>query len=492
MKLVKYQTDTKLEDLIRSGNLAAAIKQFTVVSSASKNLERKDKLKYANFARRLGLADQGLKILNPIMRPTSRFAKPATVEEQIEYAACLRTEGAPREAFAILEKVDLQKFPGARFQMASCMISEWRYGEAIPYLKAYVFESPLATYSTLVGKVNLLAALIYESHYAEAEKLAVELSGELDVTEHGLLYRNVLELRAQLAIAQNDSSTALIYLQEASTLANQAPESVYSLQVSKWIAIARSLRTNEALVDLHDVRTRAIAMRHREIVRDCDFYIAKLQNDRDRLVHIYFGTPYLSLRKKIIETLGSPDQIPQEYLWTDGGTCDRVFDLRNARMSDGGAGLDVGKALHRFLIQMCSDFYRPKQLLSLFAGIFQGEHFSLSAANRVHQVNRRFKLWLQGNHIPLVVEKQMDGYALAFTGRFAISLSKETISLDERDLILTKLRASFLDETFTSREAMNALGVSQPTVHRLMTWAVENGKAVHQGNTHRSRYRLTG
>jgi hypothetical protein len=487
------QIETSLEALIRSGNLAEAKRQFATISKTIKSLERKEKLKYANFARRLGLVGWALKILNPIVRPANRFAEPASVEEQIEYAACLRTEGAPREALAILKTVDLQKFPAANFQIASCLISEWRYDDAIPFLKAYVSESQAPTYSVLVGKVNLLAAMIYESRHKEASELLGQLNGELDTAQHGLLHRNVLELAAQLAVAKGDGSMALVYLQEASTLAKHAPESVYALHIAKWTAVAHSLLSHEGLEELIEVRARGITIRHWETVRDCDFYIARVRNDREMLIHLYFGTPFASFRRKIIETLGPTEQIPQSYVWAGGGGIQtRVFDLRSAAMTEGGVGLEAGKVLHRFLVQMCSDFYRPTQLLSIFSSIFPGEYFTLGAPNRIHQVIRRFRIWSEQNQVPLAIEKNRDGYNLRFTGRFAILMSKEALALDERELTLTKLHASFVDGSFSARQAMEVLGVSQPTVHRLMTWAIENGKAVHQGNTHQSRYRLTG
>jgi len=483
----------EIELMIRSGKSSEAHKLLNAIGAASGDLKRGEKLRYANLARRIGSGALALKILNPILRPRTHYAEPPTVPEEIEYAACLRSEGAPLEALAILKDIDAEKFPEAHLQRATCMIGQWKYLEAVPHLKSYVASFKSTTYAQMVGKINLLAAYIYEGFWKEANLLLSEMQRDVDPVEHGLLRLNLLELAAQVAIAEGDSDAALKYLQEGAEHMKVSSHSVYEMLIEKWSAIVASMQSGTIAPELATVRSKAVTMRHWETVRDCDFYMAKQNGDVNSLIHLYFGTPFSGFRKKIIEALGSIDQIPESYAWTTHrGPASRIFDLRSACVIDGAADLGVGKVLHRFLIQMSCDFYRPKRILSIYSNVFPDQYFTLGSMNRVHQLIRRFREWTDAHRIPLRVEKDHDGFRLGFSGPFAIALPRDVLPLGERELTLGKLRATLSVNSFTTREAMQVLGMSQPSVHRLLAWAVDAGQAVHEGNTYHSCYRLTG
>ncbi len=497
----------QLEALVRAGHFDRVRAQLKL--ARARRIARGEAVAYANLARRVGLGELSLRILNPIVRPEKGgrrvSAIPATPVEKAEYAASLRNLGAIPEAAEILEGIDPEAFPGTLFQQALCRIQKWEYAAAVPLLEQYVAMLNAADYARQVARVNLLSALIHESALVEARRLMNALLGELKAEGNALLFRNTLELAARLEIASENWDEARKYLDWSGKNADASGSAVDALLVQKWRAVSESLRQGRPRPGLERVRARAIAERHWETVRDCDYYLGRLASDPGRLHRVFFGTPFSSFRLKVAQSLGGLERLPENYDWpgldSRSNSADGNFDLLLARGEvRGSSSLELvpGQEIHALLIFLCRDFYRPAPLLSIFSRLFPEDYFNPdSSPNRVHHVVSRLRHWFVQGRIPVDLAPDPEGYRMEFRQPFVFRIPREPLDLRGRELELRRLRAlleprpgSAASEGFTMREAVDRTEVSAATVKRLLKWAVDQGKLIREGRTHRTRYRF--
>ncbi len=483
-----------LEALARAGRFDDIKKTLRTLNV--RELPRRDALPVANLARRAGLTEFSLRVLNPIVRPERPGkAVPPTPAETVEYAASLRNLGAIAEASELLEEIDCRSYPLAEFHRALCLIAEWYYGRAIPLLRSYLAGTEGSSYAREVARANLLAALIADEQLDEARSLDGEFRSQIDRAAHPLLYRYGLELGARLEITCGRWRQALIHLKEAEQGLEVLQDPVSDLLVNKWIAVAHSMESGRVTSGLTEARILAANLRQPETVRDCDFYIAKLTRDQDLFTRLYFGTPFDSFRKKIQNSVGAMIELPDCYLWSGDrkGPAKRRFDLVLARDTAGPqrkvAELSPGLALHRFLIVLCQDLYKPVPRLSLFSKLFPDDRYNPETSpNRVHHISSRFHKWLRTEGLPLQLEEVGGAYALRFTGPCSIGIPREPLPLEPRHLRLIRLRSLMKQPSFNTHEAMKTTGETKPTISRLLKWAVETGMLRREGWGPSSRY----
>jgi hypothetical protein len=161
------KTLTGLESLVRSGESAKARRILRELRLD--RLTRAEKLQAANLARRSGLPELSIKLLNRVMRPRSG-ASDASARERAEYAAALSRIGATSEALGILESLKGSDHPEVPLFHAFALISQWDYRGAIPLLRRHE-RAAQTDYQRLIGRVNLVAALVFERQSREAREL---------------------------------------------------------------------------------------------------------------------------------------------------------------------------------------------------------------------------------------------------------------------------------------------------------------------------------
>lgn len=475
----------KIEDLIRDGNFVAAEKLLRQIKL--KNIPRQDILAYANLANRCGQIKLSVKILTPIILSDKPGAQPPSSEEKAQYASGLRKLGAVSAAQEILRAIDPAQCPKAALELAFCYFNQWKYESAIPLLERYVAGLARESYERSVGLINLLSAYIFERRLGDAAAVIAELQKQIETRP--LLYGGFLELSAQLEIARGEWDTALSLLEHATKLLKNAERSVPRLLIEKWKAVARALKSGGVSPELQAIKQEALTIRHWETVRDCDFHLASLAGDKTALIQLYFFTPYDGFRKKIVEALGRDVLIPQVWHWgKSGGT---VLNPLRGSLSDGRAQLPVGQAVHRFLILLCSDLYRPVTLVCAFSKLFPEEYFNpVSSPNRIHQVVRRFRKWVEKNSLPLELQEIDGTYKLILTGAMSVAIPREPLPLDAKELEFIWLRELFNLEQFTAKDVIEATGLSRSSAHRLLQWAVQEKKVQVSGNTKGARYKM--
>lgn len=476
----------ELENLIRTGQLKKAASLLKKVRLSQ--LSRSEALEFAKLASRVGLPQLSLKLLRPIVRG-DQLLSPATDAEKIQYANTLRKLGANPEAIEILKNVDANKNPEALLNLAYCYTVLWHYDLVIPTLRKYLSMIDSKSYSASVAKVNLLAALINENHLEEAEEFSSDLREVLKPSESALLLGNVWELSAQLKLKLSDWDAAIECLEKASSLLQHAENSVSALFIEKWMAIAKSLKKGVATDQLIAVSERAQKIRQWETIRDCEYYLAKLSGDEAKLLHLYFGTPFVSYRKRIIETLGGSEKLPETYTWCVNDSPEKIFDLSLSVTEDQRHSLPTGQALHRLWIVLSQDFYRPFQLVSLFGKLFPGDYFDpATSPNRTQLVIKRLRAWWQKENLPFAIDAGDGGFRLKLAPGAAIKVPRNPLPLNGIELELKRFSLLIRKTEFTSKEAAKILSMSRSETHRILQEAERKGLIELSGATNKAIY----
>jgi tetratricopeptide (TPR) repeat protein len=480
-------TIQELENFIRSG-------QFDEVETRLRKLgkvDRKHAVAIANIARRINRPSLAFKMLNPIVRSDDRLQAPATALEKIEYAESLRRLGAVDEAWQLLNEVDSEKHPEATVHKIFCLFNQWKYSEALIILRKYVQSSTLTPYARCVGQINLAAALISEENLIEARDLLESLRAETKASDFQLLYGNSLELSAQVLILQKDFETALSLLEESSEVLKSAGN-VASLFVEKWKAIAESLKQKKSTPELQDVFRRAQSERHWETVRDCDLYLAYLDQDLSRFERAYFGTPYDSFRQRILRFAGPKFQISSHYLWSVTPKSSSILNLEKGLVEGKvQAQLPTGQALHRFLILISQDFYKPVSTLSAFGKLFPDEFMNANtSANRVHQIVKRCREWLADAGVDLQIEETDGGYRMVLGADCGVLVRATPLPLSTKQLEWGLLESSVGQSVFDVHRACEILSSSASTAQRLLKWALADNRLEKLGQGSRTTYRV--
>lgn len=477
----------QVEELIRQGLFDDVEKKIL----ALKNIDRKDAAAWANVARRINRNDLALKILNPIVRNQDQRFAVATAVEKLEYADALRQFGATEEAWNLLTEINGDDHPQTLLHQAFCLFSQWRYTEAIPLLQKYISNSSLSDYAQCLGQVNLAAALIQQPQLNDALTLVDSLLEKTKTLNFTLLYANSLELSAQILIVQKEYDLALTVLDQAYPLIKSAGRS--TLFVEKWQAIATSLKKNEIDSSLINVSEKARVMKHWETVRECDLYKALLKGDNHGLHSIYFGTPYPEYRKKINQMSKQQQEYPDAFLWSMSDEIPNIiFDSLSGKVSGSNAlPLPVGQVLHRFFLLMTQDFYKPRMTLSLFCHLFPGEVINANTSvNRVHQVIKRARIWLNHSDIPLEIEENLGSYRLVLKNNFAIRVFAKPPPLEDKLIEWQLLISNLSVGSFNIHQVMNLLETSESSARRLLNWALDNKKLRRSGQGSKTMYTL--
>lgn len=480
------------ETMLREGKIGSVRRRLR--KTRVSEVPRHELVRLANIARRAGLSQLSVNLLNPIVRPDKNLARRANEGEQAEYAAALTQIGARAEALELLESLDPRKNLEILLFRSFAHFGEWTYAKAIPLLETYIAKHPVE-YQKLVGKVNLAAALVWESRLSEAQALLAQIVSEAKAGGFGRLHANALELRAQMYIlkhkysqAENDLNAASKLLQEASVLDD--------FFVMKWkTLLSIQGRPTPAVINRFSVlRDEAVKRRHWETVRDSDFYLARFTSDIQLFTHLYHGTPFESFRRRIETNLPRGEAIEPSYLWHlfDGGRGEIAprLDLKRGEASTG-AKLKIGQLLHRMLLALAADFYRPIRTATLFSTLFIGEYYNpQSSPHRVHQNSLRLRAWIEESGLPIEIEAGPGGYRLVATAPVALASNLVEAPSTRADDMLEQARAHFGAAPFGTQDLVAVTGLSKRTVLRFLEQAKTSGELELEAAGRSTRYRF--
>src|SRR5262249_48162957 len=131
-------------------------------------------------------------------------------------------------------------------------------------------------------------------------------------------------------------------------------ESEYSFYIRKWETLAHFLRAEQAAPQLEPIRSEARSRGYWETVRQCDEFEAVKSRDPKKLLAIYFGPPFESFRRHLLEDFKEPVEIPTSYDWSPcgAGSSAPVLDLLSGEVLGTAHKLKTGQVQHRLLVTL--------------------------------------------------------------------------------------------------------------------------------------------
>lgn len=454
----------------------------------------------ANLARRTGQTNLAWQMIAPLIRPKFPLATPATDIEKATYSNILLALGAIPEAVELLESTNPES-PEINLAFAFAHISRWDYLAAIPKLRLYLRSDKINLYEKMIAQVNLAASYVATGNSKEGSPLLKEILEVTSQNDWHLLNRNALEISAQLAI-QLEKWTEGENLLKRAMLDKEVEFNLDNFFVTKWQAIMKLLKNGpspEALTELAEIRNLAVTNKHWETIRDCDFYQAIRTQNSALALRLYFGTPFMSYRKRLMDSASDWLTLPAAYEWqVSGQASKRVFNLSQGEEVQGTARVKPGTALYRALTALTSDFYRPFSVGSLHSLVFPKEHFNPdSSPRRVSFLIQRLRGWIKDNHLPLLIISERDGFKLQATEPFTFLLEKSsppktaTHSEPAQYLALVKkIKAQSSSKPLKTSEISEITKLSVRSIRYFLKWAIEKNKILKVGTGRESRYKI--
>lgn len=402
-----------IDGLIRTGSHREAKNELLTILRTL--VPRDEGPEVASLCRRLSIAEEGLRILRPFVRPSDRQSIIATPAERAEYASCLIRLGIITEAHHLLDQVSSKDYPKALIIRAFGFIAHFRHTESAEALKKYLSASPTNNYEALIAKVNLAQSLLFLGEVKETKNLLLSLREETLRTNNAYLYSNALEFSAMDEILNGNFSKAKQYIKKAKEqLSGSDVIDTLLLNIVECEAQIASGEISEGQNVLKDLRSESIKKKHWESIRRCDFLSAKFFRHVLDAKQVYWGTPYESYRRRFLQDC--PWFTPDEHFDLNLGPelPSRILHLTNGVVLTQKKEFRVLKsksATMNLLRALAADFYRPRSLIDLFQDLFPGEYyFKKHSSDRVHQLIRRLRNQLK--HQKLFIEEQNGFYEI--------------------------------------------------------------------------------
>jgi predicted negative regulator of RcsB-dependent stress response len=439
---------------------------------------REWRLPLAKICRRAGLLSLGLKLLGRIIL-TDRYKvqDEPTPSELTEYAVLLQRSGALSEALEKLSRVDSRQVPEALLNRAFIHFARWEFDSAIPHLKAYL-QSELTPYEKAMGQANLAFALLENRQIEEAfhllDSIVYKSSSQLQSSIHTLRGQGLLRLRKfHLARAEFEAAKPLV-----SSI--QTNDQFFAL---KWRLILEGLENKDPQA-FENLRHIALKQRQWEARRDADLFSLKVDYNRERFVHLYFGTPYPAFRSQFALEQGD---VPEQPIYVLGKKSAPRMDLRTGLIDDREV-FNPGYKCHQLIDALLYDLYRPSRMAGLFSRMFPGEQFDiLSSPHRVRQLISRTRSILRKERIPIEIAESRGFYSLNICGNFSFRIPLERQQVNLPDLHFEQLKSAFGQAAgFSAQEAQERLKLSPATIHRLLHRGMSEGKVERVGQAGRA------
>jgi hypothetical protein len=505
MKIEKLAI-SEIDRLIREGNHAVAEKLLNAILQTE--IPREYLFEVAALARRLSRSEIGVGLLNPIVRPPATKQIEATIEERAEYAGCLIRLGIFKEAHSILDTVSPTSHPRSLLFRAFAHIARWDFEKSGACLDAFMKKPGLDPYEVLIAKVNMAVGHVFLEDFKKASVLLDELCVTTLETKNLLLYSNALELAAQTAILSGDYSLAEKLLAQANqALASSDTIDAFFLKKDNAILqLFKSKKNKAGIQSVVSVKEEAKARKFWEQGRDCDYYLAEATKKPEIAMHLYFGTPYESYRRKLLSKLGmSIEDLPDAFAWKlESGKKLQKINVQTGENSATDFFLNDGQVPQRLLKALASDFYRPRRMMEMFESVFPGEYFTPKySVDKIHQGLRRLRSDLTRAKVPLLVIEKSGFYQLASQDGHSVHVicpwndvpvPAKAFLVRRRDTkvqdLLKDAKRKFAHSEFTATDFARLHKTSERSAVRHLKYAVEKGWARKKGNARFVRYKI--
>ncbi len=375
------------------------------------NLPRSEANLYADLSRRCGLFFLGLKILTPYVRSQFIDIKP-TESELITYSALLIKIGSFDEAISRLQKIPANNVFALQF-LAFAYQSQWNFKKAIPLFEEIELSKELSSYQQCVIKVNLASAYLEVNYLKKAKIKLNELINLTRLNKWDLLQLNVLELVTQLYIEQKNYEVAESYIYQTEVLLHMLKlgneNNRYFLLINKNFALLKLKSSdidlkNNGLKLMTQIRNNAESGNYWELVRECDFHIARFTKDLNLANHLYYGSASSHFIKKITDYFPKSTLLKKYCLEfnAEANVENNLLNLVDGYWNLKSDSLDLNSVPLLLLIILVNDFYRPQSLGAIFSSLYPGEFFNpQTSPKRVFQALHRLRGILKEKKIPL-------------------------------------------------------------------------------------------
>ncbi|MCB0377264.1 MAG: hypothetical protein KDD33_02110 [Bdellovibrionales bacterium] len=370
-----------------------------------KSIPKKMRADFAALARRAGSYRLALRILNSNVYG----ADEASAEDTIEYASSLRRLGLINQALNLLKRVE--HYPTSFLHQAFCHMHLWDYKSSQDCFIEFLSRDETKPYDQLIAKVNLISCFVENSEYQKAELLLQKVKMEcIETSPHLLL--NCLETEGQMLIRQGKMSQAIEVLQNAYD-ACHGEDVETTLFIEKWLLVAKCASGHIEEIDprIGEFKKRIRSFGHWETLRDFEWQIAKIFNNRSLLNYVYFGTPFASFRSYILNHLGV-ERLPGSFIWMDGRSQDSIdINIDLHKVED--VPLPFGMGVHRLWMLLASDFYRPWSIGRIFNSLFPDELYDPSTSpKKVYRLIEKLQEAIEKNDIKIEMRTTPHGYRL--------------------------------------------------------------------------------
>lgn len=396
--------------------------------------------RFADMANQAKIPLMALKILHPVVRGEGMSP---TGEELLQYAVGLIAIGAVGEAQGILRE-ERSDWPEARpLHLAQTHLEMWdtRAGQAL--LEKFVQER--APRSDAYTKAAELLSFCHRFH------------GEFD---------KALQVLKATGLETEQHFTSLV-------------RDVFVHGTGEGLSFLRQISAG--------ARESGSFGKHRE----AEFYIAVSEKNSDLIAKLFYGTPFEGFRERLLQALPNQWELPVEYRLGQGES--RIFDLfLGIEVGDPEKKLKVGQILHRLLVSLTADIYRPARVASVFERVFQGENFDpKTSPGRVHQIVKRLKKTLVKMAIPIEIEEKGGMYAVRIKDDYSLRISRQHLKLRKRHPLYVRLELALPADNFSIQQAAEALGLSRRFARKILERAEHHGWVQMKGRGRTTRYEFT-
>lgn len=451
-----------------------------------KSLPRPQLVTFANLCRRAQIPGQAARALFPIVRRESPTDAPATPAELAEYAVALQRLGANREALEILRgipAVTAKSIPQWGLYVSFCLVSQWKYEEALEVLEMSLAQNDLDPYLRQIILINFFAARIAVGDITDLAGPLQEFARDLAAQGARRLQANALELLSQVHLLSGDLRAGEAQLNAASAL--HADEKAWDqLYIRKWRGILHALKDRDP-GDLLGLRSEVESTGHFESLRDIDFHLLRTRFDEDRFRYLYFGTPHRSYRRRLLE-FGSPGTAGTWVHAPDKATGLKDFDP----MLD---VPDLGSLPHRMLQLFLRDFYHPFRVAEIFGLLHPEEFFDPDhSPNRVHQSMHATRAWLTKHHLKFQIEARGPRFRLRWGEHFRLRAREPVLPVTEPQIYQYRLElaAPGPDHYWSRQETQDLLGCAKSVATRFLDPSRNPMILEKRGGGPQTRYRV--
>lgn len=488
----------KCENLIKSGKIpeVASILKYTSI----RGLDRCWRLPLAQIGRRAGRTWLALKVLSPCFNLD--FAKDTlspSDEEKFEYSLLLIQVGAYEEAHRVLNSVQDEASPSRLKNLASLLMAERRYPEAVPCFEKYLsFE--IQDFPSTLARMQLVTALIFQEDWGNCISHLEHIEEYASTSALEKLHARCIELRAQIAFFNKEYRQSLAYLSNADAIL-QKIGATDRFTTDKWTKLTDAYIRQDT-TPIRQLRAQAMFEKRWEAVRECDYFTLGLQFDRSVFEQLYFGTPSATYRTRLIQKFGyrplATRYLLRNFYSPTDELCERTIDLQTGSIAGTYESISrfeksqyLGKEL-QLLNALVQDFYQPTQLGTLFEKLYPGQNLNpYSSPSRIRTLVNRIRPRFKKDNLAIEIRLENFQCTIKVTGKTGILTVGELGGGERYDVFLNRLKSKLTSRTyFTARHMELALEVSRSTCLRFIKWCLHNNSMTIQGQGKSTRYCL--